>query len=201
MDFLLAAALLLLGLWFLNSSEQRRRIVVLSTHFQPYRIEKMMESLVDGYLRCLGESDAQRREQIWQVLDATEATLASQFQSFANDFERVDDRLARVLKLPVAIPMLGQVIPGLSFDVRQLFQVHARGIAEVAGNREGRKPRDKAYMMSAELLLMQHTCHWYCRSKSVASARMLARHKTAYAQLLGAVSPGTRAGYREVVGV
>mgnify|MGYP003584326217 FL=1 len=201
MDFLLAAALLLLGIWFLNSNEQRRRIVALSSHFQPYRIEKMMESLIDGYLRCLGEPDAQRREQIWQVLDATEATLASQFQSFANDFAQVDERLARVSRLPVAIPLLGQVIPGLSFDVRQVFQVHARGIAEVAANREGRKARDKAYMMSAELLLMQHTCHWYCRSRSVASARMLARHKTTYGQLLGAVSAGTRAGYREAVGV
>lgn len=36
---------------------------------------------------------------------------------------------------------------------------------------------------------MQHTCHWYCRSKTVASARMLARHKTAYVQLLASVDP------------
>lgn len=31
--------------------------------------------------------------------------------------------------------------------------------------------------------MMQHTCHWYCRSKSVASARMLASHRTSYEQL------------------
>ena len=54
--------------------------------------------------------------------------------------------------------------------------------------------------MSAELFLMQHTCHWFCRSKAVASARMLARHKTSYAQLLDAVSPATRRAYRALTG-
>jgi hypothetical protein len=54
--------------------------------------------------------------------------------------------------------------------------------------------------MSAELFLMQHTCHWYCRSRAVASARMLARHKTPYAQLVDSVAPATRRDYRALVG-
>ena len=41
-------------------------------------------------------------------------------------------------------------------------------------------PKDRAFAILAEMLLMQHTCHWYCRSKAVASARMLARHQTSY---------------------
>jgi hypothetical protein len=49
------------------------------------------------------------------------------------------------------------------------------------------------------LILMQHTCHWYCRSKTVASARMFARHKTSYAQLLEAVSPETRKAYNALI--
>jgi hypothetical protein len=200
MDFLIPLGLLVIGAYFLNTNIQRQRIALLGSRFRPYRIEKMMESLTDGYLRCLDESDAQRREQIWHMLDATEVTLAEQFKRFADDFSQVDERQARVSRLAVAIPYIDRVFPRGSFDVRELFQIHARGIAEVAANRRELKAKDKAYTMSAELFLMQHTCHWYCRSKAVASARMLARHKTSYAQLLDAVSPDTRAAYRLLVG-
>jgi len=48
--------------------------------------------------------------------------------------------------------------------------------------------------------LFQHTCHWYCRSKAVASARLMARQKTTYEQVLGAVSPQTRRAYTALVG-
>jgi hypothetical protein len=51
----------------------------------------------------------------------------------------------------------------------------------------------------AELLLMQHSCHWFCRSKVVASARMLASHQTAYPQLLESVAPDTRRAYLAVL--
>ena len=51
----------------------------------------------------------------------------------------------------------------------------------------------------AQLLLMQHTCHWFCRSKSTASVRMQVRHQTSYAQLLAAVSPQTRQAYLAVL--
>jgi hypothetical protein len=55
-------------------------------------------------------------------------------------------------------------------------------------------------MLSAELFLFQHTCHWYCRSKAVASARMQVRHQTPYAQVLAAVSPATRQAYSALLG-
>jgi hypothetical protein len=57
-----------------------------------------------------------------------------------------------------------------------------------------------AFTMSAELFLMQHTCHWFCKSKTVASARMLARHKTSYEQLVASVAPDTRTAYCALVG-
>jgi hypothetical protein len=47
--------------------------------------------------------------------------------------------------------------------------------------------------------LMQHTCHWFCRSKAVASARLLARHKTPYAKVLESVAPATRARYQALI--
>ena len=80
------------------------------------------------------------------------------------------------------------------------MQAHARGIADVAHNSAGRTPRDKAFMLSAELLLLQHTCHWFCKSRTVASARLLARHQTSYEQVLAAVSPATRRAYQQLVG-
>jgi hypothetical protein len=47
---------------------------------------------------------------------------------------------------------------------------------------------------------MQHSCHWFCKSRWVASARMLARHQTRYVQLLEAVSEPTRIAYRRIMG-
>eukprot|EP01034_Spumella_vulgaris_P022947 gene22951-29132_t len=54
-------------------------------------------------------------------------------------------------------------------------------------------------MMTAELFLMQHTCHWYCKSKTIASARMMARHQTPHAQLVDSVSDTTRRAYLALI--
>jgi hypothetical protein len=105
-----------------------------------------------------------------------------------------------VSKLPLAIPFAYKLFPAATFDLREALVIHARGIAEVMRNEAGRTPKSKAFTMSAELFLMQHTCHWFCKSKTVASARMLARHKTSYEQLLDAVSPATRRAYGTLIG-
>ena len=63
-----------------------------------------------------------------------------------------------------------------------------------------RSPRDKAFTLSAELFLIQHTCHWFCNSKDIASARLLMRHKTTYAQVLQAVDADTRNAYCALTG-
>ncbi|VTU36033.1 hypothetical protein H6CHR_04598 [Variovorax sp. PBL-H6] len=200
MEFLTLAAVLLLAIHLLKTREQKKRIQLLASHLGRYQIEKLMETLTEGYLRCLGENDPARREQIWKLLDTTEQTLAGQFQRFAADFARVDDADARVSTLPLVLPFAHRLFPAYSFDMRRALAIHARGIAEAAANSLQRTPRDKAYTMSAELFLMQHTCHWYCRSRAVASARMLARHKTPHAQLVDSVAPATRRDYRALVG-
>lgn len=200
MELLFLPALILLGVFILKSRDQRQRIVLLGSHLGQYQIEKLMESLTEGYLRCLGEEDAERRAQIWNMLNMTEATLAGQFGRFAADFAKVDEAQARVSKFPLAIPYASKLFPGASFDVRKAFAIHARGVADAAANLRELSPRDKAFTMSAELFLMQHTCHWYCRSKAVASTRMMARHKTSYALLLDSVAPDTRIAYRGLTG-
>lgn len=201
METLTLLTLILIGAWLVKSSEQRRRIALLGGQLGNYQIEKLMENLTDGYLRCLGEDDAERREQVWRLLDTTEQKLADQFRNFATEFARLPEQESRVSRLPVAIPYLQTLLPATTFDLRALFAIHARGIAAVAGNERGRTPRAKAFMMSAELFLMQHSCHWYCKSRSVASARLLARHQTSHAQVLDAVSPETREAYRALTGI
>ena len=200
MEILTLVALIAIGAYILKSRDQRQRITLLGTHLGKYQIENLMETLTQGYLRCLGEDDAARRQQIWSLLDSTEEKLSAQFDSFAADFARVDAAAARVSKLPLALPYAHRLFPAATFDLRQALAIHARGIAEVMRNESGRTPKAKAFTMSAELFLMQHTCHWFCKSKTVASARMLARHQTSYEQLLEAVSPQTRRAYGALTG-
>ncbi len=83
--------------------------------------------------------------------------------------------------------------------MRKLLAVHAHGIADAVNNRQGQSTRDKAFTLSAELFLMQHSCHWFCRSRVVASARVLARHKTSYEQLVASVAPQTRDAYQVLI--
>ena len=71
----------------------------------------------------------------------------------------------------------------------------ARGVAA-----QGITPRDRAFMLSAEIFLLQHTCHWFCKSRLVATARLAARHQTGYAQTLAAVGAETRSLYLTLVG-
>jgi len=56
-----------------------------------------------------------------------------------------------------------------------------------------------AFRISAEMSLMQHTCHWYCKSSPVANARLSARHRTRHEQVLEAVSPETRRAYLQLL--
>ena len=201
MDLLLLAALLLGGAYVLKTREQARRIALLGSHLGEYQIEKLMESLTQGYLRCLGEDDPERRDQIWNLLASSEQSVSSQFGRFAAGFaNKVDEPDARVSKLPFAVPYADKLLPAATFDLRKALAIHARGIAGAADNVQQLSPKAKAFTMSAELFLMQHTCHWFCRSKTVASARMMARHQSSYALLLDSVSPTTRAAYQTLVG-
>lgn len=194
-------AMLVVGAFWLKSREQKRRIALLGSYLGQYPIEKLMESLTDGYLRALGEDDPQRRAQIWSMLDTAEVTLCEQFNRFVTEFAKVDEAATRVSKLPVALPFADRLFPRATFDLREALRLHAQGLSHVAGNRLQLSQKSKAFALSAELFLMQHTCHWYCRSQSVASARMLALHKTSYQQVLDAVSDQTRGAYRSLTGV
>ncbi|MDD2712804.1 MAG: hypothetical protein PHU77_07770 [Simplicispira sp.] len=199
MDILFLAMVIAMGWQMLKARYQGRRVALLGEHLSNFQIEKLMETLTQGYLRALGEADAQRRDQIWSMLGTAEASLSEQFNRFSADFARVDALQTRVSTLPVALPYADQLFPGATLDLRALMQVHAKGIEAAVRNDAARSQRDKAFTLLAELFLMQHTCHWFCKSKTVASARLLARHKTSYEQVLSAVAPATRAAYQALV--
>ena len=195
MDFFLIALMAATAIHMLKSAEQRKRIALLGSHLSQFQIERLMETLADGYLRALAEKDPARRDQIWALLASSETQLGEQFSRFSSSFNKVEEPQARISKLPLALPFATQLLPALSFDARRAFAIHAQGFQQAAQNARGLSPRDKAFTMSAELFLMQHTCHWYCKSKTVATARMLARHQTPHEQLVASVSAETRKAY------
>lgn len=199
MDALFLWVLVFGGFWMFRRHDERQRVALLGSYLRKYRIEAHMVQLTDGYLRALGESDPDRAAPIWRNLTATEEALQTELQSLADDLKEVWGERLRVSRWPVSVPMATRLFPRQSFDFRALVALHARGVAATLRNEEGLSTRDRAFRATAELLLFQHSCHWFCRSKNLASARVLAHHRTAYGQLLTAVSPATRTAYDALV--
>ena len=182
-----------MALHWLNQQERRKRTALLASHLQPFQIERLMQQLTEAYMRALGESDPQRQAQVLQLQEDAEQQLARQFQELARSFAQVPAPQARTLKL--ALPGIDKVLPQATFDTRRVMQIHADGIGRIVDNAAHLPAKDRAFTLMAEMFLMQHSCHWFCRSKTIASARMLAQHKTRYEQALDAVTPETRQAY------
>ncbi len=192
-------ALLFGGFWMAKRREEQQRIVLLSGYLRKYRLEERMAQLTDGYLRALGETDPERAAPIWQNLAGTEETLVGELQALSEDLKEVWGERLRVSRWPVSVPMATRLFPQHSFDLRKLVALHAQGVAATLRNDQGLSIRDRAFRATAELLLFQHSCHWFCRSKNLASARLLALHRSPYEQVLASVSPATRAAYDPLV--
>ena len=182
-----------------KSKLQQQRKALLGRQLQPYQIEKYMETLTEGYLRALGESSAERQASIWALMASSEDALNTQFQKFVLDFSKQEAESTQVSTWPLCLPYAEKIAPHAVFDMRKILSMHAHGIASATDNTAQRSSKDKAFTLMAELLLMQHSCHWFCKSKIVASARMMARHQTSYPQLIAAVSPETRHNYLKLI--
>ena len=200
MQFLVPLLIVAVVAYALQRRDEHRRILLLGTHLGRYQIEKLMETLTEGYMRALGEPNAERQQQIWSMLTTTETALCEQFQRFAADFSRLEAEITRASKLPLSIFYTRRWLPGSTFDFRQALAVHAQGICR-ALERDGQSlsPKDKAFTLLAELFLMQHSCHWFCKSKTVASTRLVLRHQTPYEKVLESVAPATRQAYNALL--
>jgi len=184
----------------LKSRAEGRRIALLSLHLGNFEIEKLMETLTEGYARALGENDATRRASIWQLMNGTEDKLVAQFKQLADSMAKAEAIKTGVNLWPWPLSEAAPWFPNARFDLRKALKIHADGLTRTASHNEAGSAASRAFTFSAELFLMQHTCHWFCKSKTIASARMLMRHKTAYEMVLQSVSPETRRNYNALVG-
>lgn len=204
MDFLTWVILIAIGVYVLQGVEQRRRVRLLAQHLAPTKVEKILGTLIDGYMRALEEKDTQRQQQVWAILNQQEQSLVTEFQRFADSFAKAPIEETRVSTLPLALPYFDRVLPQYTFDMREALQLHAQGIRDACALPDlvgGDLRKEMAFTMTAELLLMQHSCHWFGRTRTVASMRLLARHKTQYEQVLQSVSANTRRAYKKMVGM
>jgi hypothetical protein len=205
MDLLAAALALALIIGSMQSRATRGRVRLLALHLQPYEIEGLMQTLSEGYQRALGEDQPQRRLAIWQLLESSQSRLAEQVARLATDLNRLPADQTRIPKLPLRVlaePLL-RLIPALqqrhAVDLRALIDLHARSLARASAPGAAGGPSTRARTFLAEMLLLQHSCHWFCRSRALASARLLAHHQNSYEQVLDAVDPATRDAYLELV--
>ena len=200
MNFFVISLLAAAVAYYFQRRDEHRRILLLGTHLGQYQIEKLMETLTEGYMRALGEANVERQQQIWSMLTTTEQALCEQFTRFVADFGRLDAEATRASKLPMSIFYTRRLLPGSTFDFRQAMHVHAKGICQaIQSGEQGVDPKDKAFTLLAELFLMQHSCHWFCKSKTVASTRLVLRHQTPYDKVLDSVGPATRKAYTALV--
>lgn len=200
MTFFILLVLMIAGMYVLRKKEEQKRVALLAGHLGQYQIEKLMEDLSQGYLRALGTEDLQRREMIWEQLKASEIKLSEQFKLFAAGFAAVDEAATRISKLPLSFFLVEQFLPTLTFDFRKALTLHATAIQHAVHGNAQSSAKNHAFTLSAELFLMQHTCHWFCKSKTIASARLVVRHRTTYQQVLAAVSAETRSAYLKLIG-
>ena len=199
MQFLAWTTLVAITLYLLKTQQERQRIALLAGYLGRFQIEKSMETLMQGYMLALGESDAQRQRQVWNHMRDTEIRLSEQAASLATELAGAQEQDTRVSTLGLALPFADKLFPAATFDLRKAIAIHARGIREAVQADPDLEPKNRAFTISAELFLMQHTCHWYCKSRAVASARMVVRHKTGYEQLVASVAPATAKAYRALL--
>jgi len=199
MDLLAPLLFIAFGVFVIKNAEQRQRIAWLGAILGPIKLEKSIETLATGYMRALAETDPERSEPIWRMLEGSEATLVQQLDRLAKDIQAMAPAQARISRWSMALPMATRLFPDATFDLREAFRVHAKGFAQGVTNAEGLSRKQQARRLLAEMLLFQHTCHWYCRSKSVASARLMVRHQATHEETLKLVSPQTRQAYQAML--
>lgn len=199
MNFFVLTLTIAVALALLKSQQARRRIGLLAGYLGRYQIEKLMETVSTGYMRALGEDDPARQAPVWNHMRDSELRLAEQVQLLAADIARAAPADMRISTLGLALPFADRLFPGATFDLRKALAIHARGIYAAVHGDPDQAAKSRAFTISAELFLMQHTCHWYCKGRSVASGRMQVRHKTSYAQLLASVAPNTARDYKALL--
>ncbi|HLU20264.1 MAG TPA: hypothetical protein VKZ66_09925 [Pusillimonas sp.] len=180
----------------LRTHYQRSRIALLGRHLSTLQLERHMETLTQGYMRAIHEDTEARQLQVLETFAPTEQALAAQGRALADSMQKESAQATAMGRLPFTVPYIERLAPSMTRDFRKLLQIHAAGLRRVVDNEAGLDPKSRAYQLSAELYLLQHSCHWFCKSRGVADARLMLRHKVDYQKVLESVSDETRAAYQ-----
>ena len=193
-SFLLLAAVAL-G-WGLSHRDQAARIAFLAQHLSRFQIERHMQNLTQGYLRVLAEEDPERRRQGWDSFAGSENAVAGQIENLAQAMSKEPTERTRMGRWLFHVPYVERLGPGASRDFRELLRLHAEGVRRTVDNTAGLGRKDRAFQLSAELLLFQHSCHWFCKSRAVADTRLAAAHRVTCQKVLESVSDDTLRDYK-----
>ncbi|MBV6273377.1 hypothetical protein KVP09_10690 [Alcaligenaceae bacterium CGII-47] len=174
---------------------QRTHIALLGGHLASLQLERLMETLTQGYARAIHEKDEARRLQVLSSFAQSEDTAAAQAGSLVEAMQKESAQATSIGTLPFCLPYIEKLMPSMTRDFRELLRIHAAGLRHVVDNEAQCSTTDRAFHLSAELYLLQHSCHWFCKSRGVADARLAVRHQVKHQKVLESVSHGTRSAY------
>ena len=195
MDIALILLLVFAAWSVLRLRYQRMHIASLGRHLASLQLERHMETLTQGYTRAIHEETETRQIQVLETFAQTERAVAAQIQKLADAMQQESKQSASMGALAFCVPYAERFLPALTRDFRELLHIHAAGLRHVVDNEEQWDIKNRAYHLSAELYLLQHSCHWYCKSRGVANARLLLRHQVDHQKALESVSAVTRSSY------
>lgn len=195
MDIALTLLMVFVAWQALRVHYQRTHIALLGRHLATLQLERHMETLTQGYTRAIHEEDKARQLQVLETYAQTERAVAAQVQSLADAIQEESALATSMGTLPFCLPYAERFLPTLTRDLRKLLYIHAAGLRHVVDNEGDWDPINRAYHLSAELYLFQHSCHWFCKSRAVADARLALRHQVQHQKVLESVSAVTNAAY------
>src|SRR5690606_26331552 len=149
------------------------------------------------YSRAIGEESETRRLQVLETFSQTERAVAAQARTLAQAMQQESAQDASMGTASFCIPYIERFALAATRDFRKLLHIHAAGLRHVVDNENGWDAKNRAFHLSAELYLLQHSCHWFCKSRNVADARLLLRHQVNRQKVLESVSSVTRAAYQQ----
>lgn len=197
MDSVLILLMVALAWQVLRVRYQRARIALLGRHLGGLQLERHMETLTQGYSRAIHEETESRQLQVLETFAQTERAMASQANSLANAMQKESPQATRLSTLSLCVPYIERFVPAATRDFRELLHIHAAGLRHVVDNEDHLDAKARAFQLSAELYLLQHSCHWFCKSRAVADARLMLRHQVNHQKVLESVSAATRYAYQQ----
>lgn len=200
MEFALILFIIAMAWHVLRVRYQRARIALLASHLTNMNLERHMETLTQGYTRAIHEDNESRQRQVLDTFTQTEKVVAANVHKLAESMQKESAADTAMGTFAFCVPYIERCVsPASLLDFRALLHIHAAGLRTAIDNPSDMDLKQRAFHISAELYLLQHSCHWFCKSRGVADARLLLRHKVDHKKVLESVSSTTRAAYTKAL--